>query len=315
MRTWIGMDVGGTKLLIGEMDERGILLRVKRYATGYQNQETAAGGILAALEDYLDSVGFAGEPAALGLGIVGIVNSAEGVWLAMDHIRKSPVALAPLLSAKSGLPAFLDNDVRCATTAELLFGAGRETGHFLYVNVGTGIAAGCVTGGRILRGANHNSGEVGHIVVSPELGIPCACGRVGCVEPIASGGGLSERIRTAQAADVRTTIPKARKGKGTNIPALFRCADAGDPLAAQLTEEAAEALARLVMNLVRVSDPDKVVMGGGIVSDGWMLARMLPHLQAATMRGVTRGVVLSQLDPDLTGLVGACAVAMQGRPT
>ena len=143
-----------------------------------------------------------------------------------------------------------------------------------------------------------------------DVGIPCVCGRSGCVEPIASGGGLTARIRAALADGIPTCLPAIPAGKGADIPALFRCADAGDALAATLVEDAAEALARLVLNLVRVSDPDRIVLGGGVVSDGWMLGRMLPHLNAATMRGVTRGIVLSRLDPEFTGLVGACSIAL-----
>ena len=304
------MDVGGTKLLIGEMDGEGKLLRSKRYPSGYPDQAAATAGIVAALENYIGDVGFAGEPVALGLGIVGVVDSRHGIWVAMDHVRKQPVSLASKLACHSGLPVVIDNDVRCGTTAELLLGHGRETRNFVYMNVGTGIAASTVTDGRIIRGANCNAGEIGHMVVSPELGIRCVCGRIGCVEPIASGSGFTARIRAAHEAGVQTRISPVQPGRGADIIELFRLADEGDALARQLTDEAAEALARTVMNLVRVSDPDLFILGGGIVSDGWLLPKIMERLNKPTMRGVTRGVVLSRFDPELTGLIGAGAAAM-----
>ena len=84
----------------------------------------------------------------------------------------------------------------------------------------------------------------------------------------------------------------------------------GDELACQLVENAAQALADLIMNLVRFSDPDTVVLGGGIVSNGFMYEKVLTKLNPTTMRFVTNGVVLTKLNPDYIGLLGAAAVAM-----
>lgn len=309
MKTYIGIDIGGTKLLIGELDASGGILRHRRYRTGFGSQQQAVQILLQALEDYIRNVGFIGTPAAAGAGVVGVTDHANGIWLAMDHIRSSPTPLAQIISNKLGIPAAIDNDVRCATTAELVLGYGRETKNFIYMNVGTGIAAGFVSEGRLIRGQNNNSGEIGHMVVDYDSEIPCACGRFGCIEAIASGSGFTNRAN-ALIKNTNTALSLPKDGEGVDIAEIFRLADEGDELCGRLTREAADALASGIMNLVRVTDPDVFILGGGIVSDGWMLPRIRERLNKAAMRGVRHGIVISKFDPEYTALIGAGAIAM-----
>lgn len=152
-------------MLIGELDAGGEILRSHRYSTGFTNQKQAAEALLECLEDYIKNIGFVGTPIAAGIGIVGVVDHINGIWIAMNHLKKKPVNLANIVSEKLKIPAAIDNDVRSTATAELLLGYGKKTTDFIYLNVGTGIAAGFVVNGSILRGANNNSDEVGHTVV------------------------------------------------------------------------------------------------------------------------------------------------------
>ncbi len=309
MKTFIGIDFGGTKMLIGELDADGEILRSHRYDTGFTNQKQAVDALLECLDDYIKNIGFVGTPIAAGIGIVGVVDHTNGVWVAMNHLEKNPINLANIVSEKLKIPAAIDNDVRSAATAELLLGYGRETGNFIYLNVGTGIAAGFVVNGNILRGANDNSGEVGHTVVNYKSNIACMCGRYGCVESIASGSGFTKRVRTlAPAMNTRLTMPE--QGKGVDIAQIFQLSDQGDQLCKLLTEDAVEALSCTIMNLVRVTDPDTFIVGGGVVSDGWLLPKILDKLNPATMRGVKNGVVVSKFQPEFAGLIGAGALAM-----
>ena len=95
-----------------------------------------------------------------------------------------------------------------------------------------------------------------------------------------------------------------------NVAEVFELCREGDPLCVALVDNAAEGLANLIMNMVRVSDPDTVVLGGGVVADGFMLSKVKEKLNAETMRFVTNGVVITKLKPDLVGLLGAGVVAM-----
>lgn len=307
MKTYLGFDFGGTKLLIGEMDQNGRIFSSKRYETGCVIQQQAVERLLTCAADYRDTVGFQGEVQAAGVGIVGVSNHKTGEWISMNHIVSGPpIPLANMLSGELGVPVVIDNDVRSATTAEWRLGHGRNSENFIYINVGTGLAAGFVVNGVLLRGANNNSGEVGHSVVDIRSELPCICGRTGCVENEVSGSGFAR-----QAVKYGLTeIIKADRPNSADTPRLFELADAGDQRAVCITEQAADTLAALIMNLVRVTDPDTVILGGGVASGGWLLEKVKPRLNPSTMRGVTQGVVLSQFDPEYAGLIGAASLGL-----
>ncbi|MDF2543272.1 MAG: nagK 1 [Herbinix sp.] len=310
MNTFIGCDFGGTKLLIGEIDEQGKILRSKRYKTGVKNHKDAANLILLCLTDYIEEVGFVGTPVAAGAGVVGVVDHANGIWRSLDHVETSPIPLAAMISAKLGVPTVIDNDVKCATRAEMMFGQGKQSDNFIYLNIGTGIAAGFVVEGRILRGANNNSGEVGHSVVDLTREEECVCGRHGCVEGVASGSGFQSQVLRLY-NKYQTKLEKPTEGDKVFISEIFRLSEEGDALCKELTVQAIDNISNLIMNLVRITDPDTIVLGGGVVSDGWILPKICDALNASTMRGVKNGVILSSFDPGLVGLIGAGALGIK----
>lgn len=307
MKTYLGFDFGGTKLLVGEMDEKGTILNSKRYATGCVNQEQAVQRLLDSAADYCATVGFHGEVQAAGVGIVGVSNHRTGEWISMNHIVTGPpIPLAEILSEKIEIPVAIDNDVRSATTAEWKLGQGRNSDNFIYINVGTGLAAGFVVNGTLLRGANNNSGEVGHTVVNLRDTLPCICGRKGCAENVVSGGGFARQAVRYGLMDVIL----ADRPNSADTKKLFELADTGEERAVAITTYAADTLAAVVMNLVRVTDPDTVILGGGVMSSGWMLDKVMNRLNPSTMRGVTNGVILSNFEPQYAGLIGAASLGL-----
>lgn len=311
METYLGMDFGGTKLLVGEVDATGHILGKKSYTTGYVNQQAAVDIIKSSLNDYLLSVGTGDRrPAAVGIGMIGRVDTERGRWLQIDPLRSDSVDLAGYVRATFGLPCYLANDVKSATCAEQYWGHGCNSRNFVYVNIGTGIAAGTVIDGRLTIGSHFNAGEVGHTQVGVQAGVRCACGRTDCVEAIASGSGFDACARMMHASypDTRLVLPAA--DQRVDVRAIYALARTGDRLCLHLVDNAARAIANLIMNLVRVTDPDTVVLGGGIVSDTYMYDKIIACLHPQTMRFVKNGVVLTRLDPTCVGLLGAAAVAM-----
>lgn len=311
VETYLGLDLGGTKLLIGEVDSRGNILKYKKYDSGYFNQQAALNIIKSSLDDYIKTVGwYDKKPVAMGVGLIGRVDPEEGVWLQIDPSRTQPIALAKELEEIYGISCHIDNDVKSATRAERVWGFGQISKNFIYINVGTGIATGTVVNGRQIRGSHFNAGEVGHVRVGVNVGVKCACGRIDCVEAIASGLGLDRCARLLHdqyktelhiSPDISERVP---------VSEIFALSRKGDPLCVTLVENAAEALANLVMNLVRMTDPETVVLGGGVVADGYMHEKLLEKLNPTTMRFVSNGVVITKLNPEFIGLLGAGAVAM-----
>ena len=297
-------------MLIGEMDNRGNILRYKKYASGYFNQQAALQIIKSSLDDYIRTVGWYDKrPVGMGVGLIGRVDPQEGVWLQIDPSRTHPVALAKELTDCYGIPCFIDNDVKSATRAERVWGFGQISQNFVYLNVGTGIAVGIVINGRQIRGSHFNAGEVGHLRVGVNVGVKCPCGRIDCVEAIAAGIGFDNCARLLRDR-YETSLHIPDKDERVQVSDVFALSQKGDPLCTVLVDNAAEALANLIMNLVRVADPDTVVLGGGVVADGYMHGKILEKLQPITMRFVTNGVVITKLNPDFIGLLGAGAVAM-----
>lgn len=311
METYLGLDLGGTKLLIGELDSNGNILKYKKYDSGFFNQQAALTIIKESLDDYIKTVGWTEDsPVSMGVGLIGRVDPGKGIWLQIDPTRTQPIPLAKELFDLYGIPCRIDNDVKSATRAERYFGFGQLSRNFIYINVGTGIAAGFVVKGRQIRGSHFNAGEVGHTQVGVNVGIPCGCGRIDCVEKIASGIGFDACARLLKDLyETQLHIPENPEER-VQVKEVYALSEKGDPLCVHLVENASQALANLIMNLVRVSDPDTVVLGGGLVSDGFLHTRILEKLNSTTIRFVKNGVVITKLNPDFIGLLGAGAVAM-----
>lgn len=297
--------------MIGEVDENGNILQYKRYASAFFNQQSAIGIIKASLDDYINNVGFYnGLPKAMGVGLLGRVDTAKGVWLQIDPNRTDPIELAAELEAIYKIPCHIDNDVKSATRAERFWGAGKYSKDFVYINVGSGIAVGTVVNGRQIRGSHFNAGEAGHMTVGVNVGIKCDCGRYDCVEAIASEVGLDKCARMLSSRyETNLNIPKS-EGELVSASEIIRLSKTGDPLSVILVENAVQAIANLIMNMVRVTDPDTIVLGGEIFSDGYIYGKVTRKLNPATMRFVSQGVTLTTLNPEFIGLLGAAAVAM-----
>lgn len=309
MNTYIGIDLGGTKLMAGEVTQDGKILRSRSYPTGPLTQEQALALICKALDDLLPASEHTVH--AIGLGLVGRIDSRKGLWLEISGDRKQTLPIGELLTARYGLPAFADNDVRSALKAEMRFGKSKGIQDMIYINVGTGIAAGFVTGGHIVTGGHCNAGEIGHTSSGLPFRISCECGRDDCVESVASGLGLSNCARLLAPEYPETSLTIPADGSRVSVAEIFRLSGS-DPLCRRLTEQAARALANLLMNLVRFNDPQAIVLGGGVVSDGFLLKKALGYTQAHPLRYVTSGIQLTSLDPRTIGLLGAASNAIIG---
>lgn len=311
METYLGLDLGGTKLLIGEVDKHGNILRFKKYASGYFNQQAASEIIKSSLDDYIRTVGWVeSKPVSMGIGLIGRVDPNKGIWLQSDPNRTQPIELAKEIGEIYGISCRIDNDVKSATRAERVWGVGQFSKNFIYINIGTGIAVGTVVNGRQIRGSHFNAGEAGHMTVGVNVGVECCCGRKDCVEAIASGSGFDSCARLLKDKyETRLEIP-LDEGVKVDVREVIRLCQDGDPLCRVLVENATTGIANLIMNLVRLTDPDTVVLGGSIVADEYIFEKILNKLNHNTMRFVSNGVVITKLNPQFVGLLGAAAVAM-----
>jgi len=197
--------------------------------------------------------------AAVGCAVPGPLDRAKGAIVHSPNLGWHHLPLGELLADRLGAPVGLDDDASAGALGEARYGVGRGADPFAYLTVSSGIGMGVIVGGRSLRGAHGLAGEIGHLVVDPS-GPRCACGRRGDVEAFAGGASLARRARAAW--------PSATLEDGRSAPrdadGVFWAARAGDPLAASLVEEAAQALGLALAAVGAVLDPAMIAVGGAI---------------------------------------------------
>ena len=246
----IGIDIGGTKTEAVALDADGTVAAQHRLATGF-----GASAVLATAEAAVRALAAAlgttpGDFATIGVGIPGAVDRTTGRVAHAVNLGLEDLDLGGDLAARLGRPVRVENDVNAAALGAWQALGGGPSDSMAYLNLGTGLAAGLVLGGRLWRGARGVAGEIGHIPVDP-AGPTCPCGQRGCLELAASGSGLA----------------RSWSG-GDSVRDLFALADAGDPEATAVRDRLVEHVAAAVRLLVLTVDPDRVVIGGGLSSLG-----------------------------------------------
>jgi predicted NBD/HSP70 family sugar kinase len=285
-----GVDIGGSKVLAVAMDEhRRVRARVRlRTRLGADGVVQSAARAVDALAHRLGARSLPGSGAGalrvtdletVGIGVPGLVEPGTGrVSHAVNlGLGDEPIDLGGSLSARLGVPVVVENDVNVAAVgaARLL---GLEDADLAYLSIGTGLAAGLVTGGRLRRGARGAAGEIGHVPVDP-AGPVCSCGQRGCLETLASGSAIA------------AAWPVADGDSAAN--ALFDAADAGDAAAVAVRDGFAAHVAAAVRLLVLTCDVETVVLGGGVTDLG---DRLLHAVVAALESAVRTAPFLGALD-------------------
>lgn len=310
--TWIGVDVGGTKVLAGAVDAEGHLGATARRRT------PAVGATAEELEDALDDAvrAVAGDEPVAGVGIAaaGFVDAAGERVRFAPHLPWRGEPVRELFAARWGVPVVLDNDANAAALAEHRYGAGRGASGLLMITIGTGIGGAWLVSGRVHRGRNGMAGEFGHAQVVPD-GRACECGQRGCWEQYASGHALVRAARERM-GHAPSLLEDACGGAHDRLTGdmIAAAADDGDLVAREAFAEVGEWLGVGLAGLVAGFDPDVVVVGGGAAASGERLLR--PAREALAQRLVGAGhrelpeVVTAALGPE-AGAIGAATLARE----
>ena len=264
----IGVDLGGTKLLAGVVDEA---LRVHHRAF----RPAPASNVLDALEDVARELIQASETPvrAVGMGVPSLMDRAAGVASWTNHLDLEGVAVADLMADRLGLPVTVDNDANVAMLAEHRAGAAAGAQHAVMLTIGTGIGGAAVVDGRLVRGARGAAGEWGHIVVDLD-GPPCPgrCPGRGCLEAMASGTALAMQGDQAVAADPSSALARAEAaGRPVTGALVTELAHDGDPAAQSAVEAVGRRLGVGLASIANALDPEVIVIGGGVIAAGEML--------------------------------------------
>lgn len=278
----LGVDIGGTKVAAGLVDESGTILQQARApmaANGTASDGLAA--VISAIKDVGRKFdGHCGLPAvAGGIGICapGPLDPERGVVINPPNLpcwRNYP--LADEVAKIFRVPVKVDNDANAAALAEAQWGAGRGYRNVFYATLGTGIGTGIIFDGRIYHGRTGAAAEGGHVSIDYR-GPRCGCGKPGCIEALASGPAIARRARSKLSEGRRSVLLELAGGTLSEISSemVGQAFAGGDPVAREVLLETVELLALWLGNMVDLLEPDVMVMGGGV---GTMLSPLLGEL-------------------------------------
>jgi glucokinase len=310
-RAVLALDIGGTKLAAGVVDESGC---VHSFAVAPSSPERGPDAELprlfelgrrAVAESGLDW----GEIGAVGIGCGGPLDAARGVLIAPLHLPGwHDVPVTAIAEDAYDRPAVLENDATAAAAGEHRYGAGTGARNMVYLTISTGVGGGVVVEGRLYRGAG-NGAELGHVTVDWR-GRPCrGCGRLGCLEAYVSGTSIAERAKEAIARS-RNGASSLASLDGPTAEDVAAAARAGDELAREVWDETVAALACGLTSIVNVFEPELVVLGGGVTRAGEQLlgpVREWVRANAMEPAGRSADIVESALG-ERVGVVGAAAI-------
>ncbi|WP_295755048.1 ROK family protein [uncultured Oscillibacter sp.] len=301
---YIGIDVGGTNLKAGLVDEAGNIVKVERVPLDFQGPERFA-EILAELSKRVIQE----KVRWVGVGLPGAVDGGDVLFT--TNIPMENVPLERLFRKHLDLPLLLGNDADCAAVGEFFGGAGKGTRDFAVVTLGTGVGAGIIVDGK-LRGGLASS-EAGHMVIIQD-GEPCNCGRRGCWERYASATGLIQQTKRAMEAHPESLLHEIAAESGVEGRTAFQAAEAGDEAALEVCRNYVNYLAGGLTSLINILRPEAVAIGGGVAAAPERLL-LEPLREAVAKESFSRhgGRITKVLRAELGNDAGIIGAAMLGR--
>ena len=260
----VGVDLGGTKIYTALVDLQGNMIKEKTVETLAHEGEEAV------LERILDTINYViegtnkDEIKAIGIGSPGPLDVKKGMIVETPNLPFKNFEIVKAIKENYDLPTYLDNDANVATLGEFMFGAGKGTENMIFVTVSTGIGGGAILNGKIFRGSTGNALEVGHTTIEVN-GARCGCGNLGCAEAMASGTSIGKRAKEAVASNAKTSL---KNYENVTSKEVFMEAAKGDRVATEILDKALRYLGITIANIISSFDPEKVVIGGGVINGG-----------------------------------------------
>lgn len=264
----IGIDLGGTKILIGlvEKDSGKVVSHIKKKTKKEKGPENIVRKMVEGVEELLEESGKSfTEISSIGIGSAGQIDRKNGIIIGAPNLDCYNLNLKEILQNKFNIPVFVGNDVEVATIGEQKFGAGKGCADFVCVFVGTGIGSAIVKNGHIIYGATGTAGELGHIIVDLN-GRPCACGAHGCLEAYASRSAIETRIEGALKKGRKSCISGyLEEGKAITSSMIRKSIEREDELVTQCVSEASEYLSGGLASVINLINPELIILGGGLI--------------------------------------------------
>lgn len=311
----IGVDLGGTKIEAGLVDDSGEVQKRLRVATDVNGGPAAVQEqIIALVKELIQEVKT--PVVGMAIGVAGQIEAKTGVVRFAPNLVWNNVPLQENLRKALGMQVEVINDVRAATWGEWIYGAGKGCEDLICIFVGTGIGGGIISGGRLLTGCSNTCGEIGHMVIDFH-GSYCTCGGRGCFEAQAGGWAIAKRAQDSirSYGEAGLCMLRLAGGKIENVTAkvVVDAVKVRDSLAELVMEHTKQALIAGCVGLVNTINPCRLILGGGIIEG---TPNIIPYIEGGIRQRAlaaathTLEVVPAKLHGE-AGVIGGAALAMQ----
>lgn len=311
MKYYVGIDLGGTNIVAGVVDEN---YRIITKATTKTNcprpeKEIAEDMAKVALEAIQKACLTVDDIEWVGIGTPGIANSETGIIEYSNNLGFENTPMVDYIKEFIDKPVFIENDANAAAYGEFVAGAAKGANNAVCITLGTGVGGGIVIDGKIYAGSNFAGAEIGHTVIEVD-GAQCSCGRKGCFEAYSSATGLIRMTKEAMYQDKESIMWQMTEEKGGKVSArtAFDCMREGDKSAKSVTDKYIKYLAAGITNTINIFQPDILCIGGGVCNEGDAL--LVPVKKLVKEEVYTRNsqknteIVIAKLGND-AGIIGA----------
>ncbi len=310
MKYYVGIDLGGTNIVAGVVDENYKIVAKASTKTNCPRPEKEIADDMAKMA--LQAVENAGltinDIEWVGIGTPGIANSSTGIIEYSNNLGFKNTPMVKYIQETIDKPVFIENDANAAAYGEFVAGAAKGAENAVCITLGTGVGGGIIIDGKIYSGSNFAGAEIGHTVIEVD-GAQCSCGRKGCFEAYSSATGLIRMTKEAIAENPDGVMAKMAEEKGkVTARTSFDAMRAGDPAAKAVVDKYIKYLAAGITNTINIFQPDVLCIGGGVCNEGDPL--LLPVKALVKEEVYTRNspknakIVIAELGND-AGIIGA----------
>jgi glucokinase len=315
-RLYVGLDVGGTSMKAGVVDDAGKpLSNVSLPTEAERGQEFGLQRMCESIQRAADEAGVSlSRIAAIGVATPGTMDIPAGIILDPPNLKPwQNVPVRRHIEEKFGLPTAFQNDANAAALGEFWVGAGQDVHSLVLYTLGTGVGGGIIVGDLVIEGEHSHGAELGHMKIEITNPRQCGCGRWGCLEAYASATSVVKRtVEALELGDGSSSLSRGQNEKGElTAKDIFDAAERGDALAEKIVEDTAFYLAVGATNLMHTIDPHMVVFGGGMTGAGEsFLERIRHHIKrlAFPVPAERTTICFARLGSD-AGFIGAAGCA------
>ncbi|WP_195574228.1 ROK family protein [Paenibacillus sp. 1001270B_150601_E10] len=264
MRYMVGIDLGGTNIVAGLVNEQyELVLKVKQPTEVTKGSDYVLSKMAAMVDELLEQANISRQDLiAVGVGCPGILDPIQGIAIFAANLKWDNIEVSRILGEKVGVPVFIDNDVRMYVYGEAMSGAGKGAEVVHGVTIGTGLAAATVVNGELYYGSKFMAGELGHVTIEGEH-TPCGCGLKGCLETVVSATGIARQAREALEAGRESVLREVYEAGELTAAHVSQAYDEGDALAQEILHYTGKVLGKGLAYSITLYSPDVVVIGGG----------------------------------------------------